>query len=322
VRVYLREYWVHAVSVAISVVAVCTAVLWLRRTIRNGDDIEEPLLAVLAVTVTVFAAYRIRDRLAEVRNRLPPPPLETLEDTTLSPWRAINHSFPLIEWTPEVDRRTQEAILRVIGRLGMPTCQLVRHAGLVVVERLLEETLTDNFRVLSAWGDCFFVRIHKIPNEQQLEVRDRVAAYLARVGPFDSEFSRGLVPKHLGDCGTACHGTAVIFPPGELRDQKALLQVFSYVDSRSHFSGSSTQGLQSFARMFGQLQRAMDDAPPELGEEVRRAEDERRAEAKRLEESGQTPRPGDLPEILGPRFPGKQPLFAALLNTARRTPPG
>jgi len=33
-------------------------------------------------------------------------------------------------------------------------------------------------------------------------------------------------------------------------------------------------------------------------------------------------RDGDLPEILGPRFPGKQPLFAALLNTARRTPPG
>jgi hypothetical protein len=30
----------------------------------------------------------------------------------------------------------------------------------------------------------------------------------------------------------------------------------------------------------------------------------------------------DLPEILGPRFSGKRPLFAALLNTARRTPPG
>lgn len=277
---YWRTYWGQGLTVVGAVLFFLGAASWAWSSYQsslgvtqNLKNTVEPILAMLAAIFSLPAASIVR-RLVERRSKEPTPPLEELEDQSCNPWRAINHSYHRIEWTPEIPRRIKKHLIDfyLLQHPGWSTRMQIR-LGLCVFERLCEETGTENFRVLRWMQPTEFLRLYKSVDEGDLACREMVLLHLLQTGVFTKAAAACLVPVTIKS-GRRNHGLVRVrdslcrFPAGTIADEPWEIQMFAYADFDDHFSGETLYEISSVAAVLGRLQSSLAASPDRLARDV------------------------------------------------------
>jgi hypothetical protein len=267
--VYWRVYRGHLFAILAAAISLMLLMVWvihvgwsstLGKTLGHQ---AEPLLLLVGALVLFVGGTRFVGNLREIRAQIPSDALEKLEDGTLEPWRAINHSFSGIEWTPEIEPRLLRSAQEFcrdyrLVRFGLLQFRL----GFCIIEQLGEETGTTNFRLLKLVGREKFIRIYKNVHRLELTCREKILELLVKREVFESRDCRPLRAQRLdtpGDLipGHALSDTAIAKPAGVFHDVPVAIQVFPFADFDGHFRAKRLGNLFEVGRQLGRIQSAL-----------------------------------------------------------------
>lgn len=197
--------------------------------------------------------------------------IEQDEDKSIQPWRKVNHSFPELRWATAEEECSPNvtSVREFLYKNSSPFFRLVSllDLGGKINERLLEDTGTENYRVLSFLWPSLFIRVYKHADVKSsladIELRTRVAGYLIRWDRrrryvpdiFEWKYARGLEPQKLRSRlrkGLARERIGCLHRSTFGIEQSIPGQIFPYIDAETHFCGNLEQ-ITSFAKKFGGL---------------------------------------------------------------------
>jgi hypothetical protein len=238
-------------------------------------DIYEKLVTALALAAAVTGGTHF----AEVRRT--ERTIEEDEDKTVSPWLPINHSFSSMRWTAlsRFDSPLLEALESARLKFSYKhalLCQLDPTGS--VYEKLLEDTTSENIRLLSSFAPARFIRIDKSDDTQgallDLKCRSELARYVASLACTNNSVAQPLFDPKWSECIVPIKGiSAPTIPlPHNICSEDVIAiglrrvddptfgvdgfrwyQEFPLLPSCQHFSGQDAQ-LQSVAHKLAQLQ--------------------------------------------------------------------
>lgn len=294
--IYWRVYLGRMLSILAALFSFVFLGAWLFRDFKHGDGswdtlgaIAHPAILIIAAGVAVFTGVRFSRNLRAIRFYIPGEPLETLEDRGVEPWRAINHSFSKIEWTPIIEQR----LLDAVKNFCIEQCKFRWLASVqfcyatYILEQLLEETGTINFRLLRMFGTTKFIRIHKEPKKDDLICRDIVSRHLRTNEVFDSRVSKVLVPLSIRHSSKShsfdVSDNLACYPAGDFTDYRVGVHIFPYCSADRHFSGRTIEEITVVADKLGYIQETLKTLPTEDKEIIKYYQRNRKSAAKDLD---------------------------------------
>lgn len=250
-------FWIGVISVGVAIGLVGWLLVVSTAVEFSFDKLAAPLQATLLSILAVIMGGRFTERIARLTSKPSPLLHEEREDKTTRPWRKINHSFPDIHWTPDIDKQHLKELTNFYSKQE----RIWNRNYFAVFEELIEKTATINYRVFSILGPARFIRIDKAANLNDLKCRMRVLAHLRETSTFRDEFLRGLEPIAIRKPDLendpelqALHKKTL--RPSHFRkdDGPVFIQMFPYVDVSMHYTGKEEKEFVSVASAFGRLQ--------------------------------------------------------------------
>ena len=244
----------------IAIGIVISLLLWLLAVWMTEPfvaiTIFEPLAWLMGSILAVILGERFTERMARITSEPRPVLLEDREDQTARPWRKINHSFPEIHWSPEIEQQHLKELVHFYYKQE----RIWNRNYFAIFEELIEKTGTINYRIFSILGPARFIRIDKTANLIDLKCRRSVVVHLRETSVFRDEFLRGFEPiairtPDLEDerKNQPLHKKTLLSSHFK-KDGPVFIQMFPYIDVNMHYTGKDDEELVSVAAAFGRLQ--------------------------------------------------------------------
>ena len=238
-KLYLLRYWrfllVHLLLFFILILALI-----------NIDGLNKlgPIILFFTIIIGWITGTGIFKDVMELRTKYTELSIEEYEDPTSEPWRLINHSISDIKWNQE----TKLEHIKTLSKVWKKHVHWQIGGAFPLFERLLEETGTINYRVLSMFKRTCLIRIHKTSIKIDIDYRNRVANHLEKENVFNKNFINFLKPIKPYER---------LNPNSFIPSGKVYMEIFPYVHKAIHFKGESMKELASFADLFGKLQYSL-----------------------------------------------------------------
>lgn len=310
---YIQNYKRYAAWVVATVITTFLSAAWLTTELLEylgctNDPAGIPFEPAISLIVAIAAgATPVVLRLRELRSRVEGTRLEEMEDLSFDPWTSVNHSFNRIEYTLDVDPRSKSELNDfLVSAVGCPALmEFGLSSGLCILERLREETGTDNYRLIRPIGADRLVKVFKGYDPTEIRLRELVGECLERQEVFESGF-RGAVrslrveePTRTGQY--VVHGPDETssawwaeLPAGAMHRSPVVIQLFPYVDAKHHYRGHDIRELGSAARLFARVNHALGDLGPTGVELARQLRDPGRYAPDRVPPSVREPTVNEL----------------------------
>ena len=205
---------------------------------------------LLALIFAFFTGTGTLKEIKELSEKYRELSLEEREDKSAEPWRRTNHSFSEINWNPETNEDNVKEL-----------CKFWKKKYLVKwswcwprpsIERLVEDTGTINYRVLSMFRRTRFLKIYKNRDEEDYKRREFIVSHLQKNKNqvFGEDFIKCLVPLAIDNKNKS---DLIDFTPyGSVR-----AELFPYAHEVGHFNGENKDELISVARVLGKFQKSL-----------------------------------------------------------------
>jgi len=286
-RTYWLEYSTRAAAALWSLLLISLATTWATWSTLEGifNPAEKfTSWAQAPVTFLVILVALFGGTLVAAAFRADPR-IEDDEDKSVSPWKAVNHSFPQRRWAA-LDKGEQQRTAQAVSQhqsMKMFFLDGLDPTG-QVYERLLEETTSDHIRTMSLLAPARLIRVDKTGDFDRalldLKCRLELADFIRQRGIFDERWISCLIPiparksptfptpMHITGGDLKRMGVCVLSNDG-LSHQRTLYQIFPYIPLEHHYSGQLDE-LESVAEKFGSLQAAISGLETSLVPEHRR----------------------------------------------------
>lgn len=249
---YFTQRWKFTVIVIFYITSFCYLPLWfIDKRFLNETRVDwvEPLILFLGLMVSLIVGRGLIQDLRDLEEKSKQLSLEDKEDPTTKPWRLTNHSFFEIKYENETNNNKRSELLRFLCEVSdkfFDKC-IIKYWTFTAFQRLIEETGTDNYRVLSPLKEPRFLKIYKDPKKNETKCRNLIAEDLKEKEVFP-EYIKYLIPYRHSEIKT---GTSFV-PNGNV-----IFELYPYIDGVTHFKGKEEKELINIAGVLGKLQKSL-----------------------------------------------------------------